>query len=171
MKIIATVIFTLLLGISLVTAKVNAFEFHGIKSGMTKEEIRDAWDLEKAAKNSLARNPDFYKDYTVEKMIDWQLNKFIRAEDIEKFSGKVWNAVTFFFDDREKLWRLDVFFRSPSLILEVVALKRVMEERFDTYKGDPSSTGATEKYTATLLDAKLSIESVERISEDYRSRM
>jgi len=170
MKIVLKPLFILLLGISFVTTDVNAFEFHGLKSGMTREEVTISLGLELVATKISSENR------SVEDIISrWLSFSYgVPSEDIERFSNMVFSRLYFSFDDRNQLWRLDVEFRTKKDPIGTVVVEKVLKEKFDEIKEEPQigDHDYTQKwYRAILKDENLFMESVERLSAVYRSKM
>ena len=150
------------------SAQDSTFDFHGIRGGMTKEELSIKLDLNRVA-DYMKKNFSYYEDETVNEIVKNILNTGIRANRSGHLGWKektMW-SVKFFFTEEDKLWRLDVAYTMPKTGPRTIALRRVLNEVFKSFLIQEQK----DQFVVSMIDADELEGFVERYANDYRSRM
>jgi hypothetical protein len=155
-------------------AQDRAFDFHGIKSGMTRSEVRTYLDLDSAAAKRKAEFPGLYGQKTMDDMVGLIFAGPVASEDIKRFADKQFRLVLYFTDD-QRLWRLDVYFTKPDDPAKLIALGKAVAIRFKDFsvreESETSRYGTQQFYRVIMLDQSVLDPAVTRYVDQYLKKM
>jgi hypothetical protein len=153
------------------SSQERPFEYQGIKSGMSKSEVRKSLDLDAVAGALKAK---YGLGETIDAIVADIFRSGLHAETVKRLKGKDFRLV-FFFTDQDLLWRLDVYVDKPADPARQLALDKAVRSRFKDYLiAEESSTsryGTTYFYRATMIDSALLKPAVERYTAQYMEKM
>jgi len=141
----------------LTSANAQAFEFHGIKSGMSKEAVS-------AALTSLGVAQDKYNQ------VD------LLTGDIESLKGVKHSPImlSFTYNDKDQLYKMQVNYRGDLSTPRGLGLKLALEDR---YKAEVKETAikfysiSIESLVILLVDEKILNSTIARYKEKYLSEL
>jgi hypothetical protein len=153
----------------------KGFEYYGVKSGMSKKEIREFLDLDSIARADKAKFSRSYENKSIDEMVDEQIKSKIFSERTKALSGKK-VGLRFLFTDEGLLWRLDVYVNKPHDPAERIALDNAIKMRFKNYSiQEESSTnqydGTIEFYRIVMTDDNVLSEAVKRYVIKFLAEM
>jgi hypothetical protein len=163
------------LSAQIVSAENTTFEYFGIKSGMTRDEIKKHLNLADVAESKRGELSSLYGDKTNEEIIREILEEGLVTFYSAKFSSKAFSKLNFYFTDKETLWRLDVSFGKPEDPPRVIALESALKQRFKghTMKEESSTSqyGTSHTYRIIMIDDNILNPAVQRYRDDYLKKM
>ena len=114
---------------NVVEQKYSKTEFHGLKAGMTKAEVKEYLELDKYLD---IYNADYsYSESTLDDLYTDSLKSYyfdkLGHKDI---SNKRFFAINLFFTDENILWKIQITFNMPSDTLSEIALRNVIGNNF-----------------------------------------
>jgi len=113
---------------SILQQKYSKTEFHGLKAGMTKAEVKEYLQFDKYIVN-------FNADYSYLKVTEGELYSSIKQIYLEEidhqdFSNKQFEKILMSFTDDGVLWKIQINFSVPSDTLNEIALRSVISDNF-----------------------------------------
>ncbi len=107
-------------------------EFHGLKAGMTKSEVREYLQLDKYLSFLQTKFVSRYNNTTVEDLYSMDIKRFfLRKIKLKDFSSrKKFSHFLMSFTEDGILWRIQIAFNVPKDILKYLALRGAVKNNF-----------------------------------------
>lgn len=188
-KSIQTIAFLLAIIIAPSVAHSAGVEFHGLKSGMTKNDVIQYLQIEKLMSHNkeklMSHNKHkysmLYRDKNDKQILDDLVTGRINQSDLEKvckqeqFSKKKFSKLYLSFTEDDVLWRIGVSFYIPDEPLQKIALKQAIEKYFvgkEIQEESVSSKyGTLHYYVVTMVDEKVSNMAIEKLVRSFSGQM
>jgi hypothetical protein len=155
-------------------AEDKPFDFHGIKSGMTRSELRVHLDLDSVAREKMTEDEILYRGKSIDDVVKDLFDGGISAYQVKRLSDREFH-LDFYFSDDDRLWRLDVYFYKPSDPAKGIALRQAVQTRFKGFsikeESATSRYGTREYYRVIMVDQNVLNPAVKRYVDEYLKRM
>ena len=139
----------------------TSFEFHEIKSGMTKVEIIKNFRLEEAAQAAKKKHPYLHADHTVDELVEKMVSEGIKPYELDQAGVELLKSnalykVRPYFTESDVLWRVDLLYRTQYDILKNIALEDALQSHFKSEEivkeNETSKYGSNSFFRVTLVD-------------------
>ena len=146
----------------------DAFEYHGIKSGMSKSELIEYLKLKEIARNK-QRELGYFAKKSMDDVLNFIFSIGVHQRDLEevnhpKLSNKKFTVIFPIFTDDDILYCIHIRYAIPTDPLEVTALKKALDESFPEISIEKKLDEAFGRsyYSVLMIDEKIATESIKQ---------
>lgn len=143
--------------LSIMIAELSSFDFLGIKSGMTKEEVKVAVFYDQMIEEGSGMFSDNYKsEFDKSDKISFQKSAYVNENIISKYNA--YDAYLYF-DSVEGLWQIEIYYFVPDNSLEKNAKLEALNVLFPNSAiidySKSISYGSIDYWVVKLIDTEI----------------